>query len=494
MKTFLLRGVPPALATDGWWLTSSISQTGEKPPTSRPRASGREDNSPFPASVGALLALIALADVMLWQVSAPGLSLFVFGAGVILAAWALAGQRGTGGLILALVSFLPVIERVQPLSLAFWFAGLALGAAWIALARFPGLSGGLRFLLHAPGQAIGDLHHLLTLRKEGDLRATLGRATLAWALPIGLSLVFLALFAEANPLFEDVLARFDPVDWLDPETAARGVFWAGIAFLAWPFLRLRAMQQRIALGLSQPRARALPALINAGSIARSLYLFNALFALQTVSDIAVLWGHAALPEGMTYAQYAHRGAYPLVATALLAGAFALVARPFTSGNGALRAALLIWVGQTVLLTISSLIRLNSYVSAYGLTHLRLSAAIWMGLVALGLCLVIWQVLRDIPARWLLLRSAALGLVTLYLCAFVPFAPIVARYNLTHDVPFDRVYLCRLDRAALPVIVAHERATRQTLCPYVRPELHSPRDWREWGFRDWRASNSLLALN
>ena len=99
----------------------------------------------------------------------------------------------------------------------------------------------------------------------------------------------------------------------------------------------------------------------------------------------------------------------------------------------------------------------------------------------------------IPARWLLLRSAMLGLVTLYLCAFIPFAPIVARYNLSHEVPLDLGYLCTLDRAALPVIAAHESATGDWLCRYARPRLTAPADWREWGFRDWRAMNSLRAL-
>ena len=42
-------------------------------------------------------------------------------------------------------------------------------------------------------------------------------------------------------------------------------------------------------------------------------------------DFVYLWGGKTLPDGMSYAEYAHRGAYPLIATALLAGAFVLVA-------------------------------------------------------------------------------------------------------------------------------------------------------------------------
>ena len=60
------------------------------------------------------------------------------------------------------------------------------------------------------------------------------------------------------------------------------------------------------------------------TILRSLILFNLLFAVQTVLDGIYLWGDVALPDGMTYAAYAHRGAYPLIATALLAAGFVLV--------------------------------------------------------------------------------------------------------------------------------------------------------------------------
>ena len=47
--------------------------------------------------------------------------------------------------------------------------------------------------------------------------------------------------------------------------------------------------------------------------------------MQTGLDLAYLWGGLALPDGMSHAEYAHRGAYPLVVTALLAAGFVLIA-------------------------------------------------------------------------------------------------------------------------------------------------------------------------
>ena len=482
MKTYLLRGVPNSVAMDGWWLSGGQPR--------RPRPAHDATGSPqWWHRAGALAALIALADLLLWQ-AAPGLSLAVFGIAVLGTGWVYAGRRGTAGIGLALLLFLPVIERVQALSVVFWLAGLALGAAWIATARWPGLSAALRFLLHAPTLFFHDLHATMTAAPRRDVHSGARAAFLGWFLPLGLGLLFLSLLVEANPMFERWL-RSVTLGSLEVDRIA---FWLGIGFLAWPFLSLHRLEQRLKLGPRTPRARSLPAMFNAASVRRSLVLFNVVFAVQTLSDIAIFSGGAALPDGMSYAEYAHRGAYPLLATALLAGLFAIAARPFTTGNHALRAALLAWMGQTLLLVLSSLLRLDSYVSVYGLTHLRLAALIWMGTVAVGIVLVIAQILRHRPVGWLLRRCTVLGIGTLYLCSFTSFAATVATYNLTHDVIQDQAYLCALDGAALPVILDAQRVTERQICAKGHlPVFDPPRDWREWGFRDWRTARSLSKI-
>ena len=60
-------------------------------------------------------------------------------------------------------------------------------------------------------------------------------------------------------------------------------------------------------------------LLLARIMTRGLLLFNLVFLVQNLLDVEYLWAGAALPEGVTYAGYAHRGAYPLIATALIAG-------------------------------------------------------------------------------------------------------------------------------------------------------------------------------
>ena len=201
--------------------------------------------------------------------------------------------------------------------------------------------------------------------------------------------------------------------------------------------------------------------LNPQTIMVGLAIFNVIFAIQNILDISYLWGGAALPEGMTYAEYAQRGAYPLVATALLAAAFMLITfrQDCDSRHGRIaRGLVYLWIGQNVFLTVSAGWRLNLYVEVYSLTYLRVAAAIWMLLVALGL---VWICVRIVAKRsniWLINANALTLITVLYLCAFVNFAGIIAWYNVRHcrevtghGATLDVRYLRILGPEALPAL-------------------------------------------
>jgi len=223
--------------------------------------------------------------------------------------------------------------------------------------------------------------------------------------------------------------------------------------------------------------------LNAISVTRGLWVFNALIAVQTVMDLTILVGGAALPDGMSYAEYAHRGAYPLLATALLAGAFALAARPFLASGRWLKPLLLVWLAQNVVLCGTAFLRLDLYVEVYGLTYLRIYAMIWMALVAGGLILTAAQVVFGKSNAWLLMGATSLGLATLYTASFINFASHIARHNLTLPDP-DLAYLCRLGPMA-GIAWAKPDPTvsvRPMPCFVEPPRIDA---WPEWGLRKAR---------
>src|SRR5205085_3927799 len=94
----------------------------------------------------------------------------------------------------------------------------------------------LRMVAHGALSPFMPLRDLIILQRTRRRRGSaLGRLALALVLPALGTVIFLALFAAANPLIEDFLIRFDAT--LSGETIARLIF-AGLIFLAtWSLLR-----------------------------------------------------------------------------------------------------------------------------------------------------------------------------------------------------------------------------------------------------------------
>lgn len=500
MTEQVLRGVPRALLVDGWWLTTADDAAAlfePKTPIGSTFGVGG-----MPLRFGLLGLLVSLADVLFYAQSV-GFSLALFGS--VLAAAVLLldkDQRRRGGAVALIgAAMLPVIEAVQFLSLLFWSAGLLLAVVWVVRGRAPGWGGrflvAARFFLRLPGFAVFDLVRGVYRSATPSLVA--GRAGFilrAWAMPLGVGAVFTALIIAANPVLEGWLKALTNLTNPPVTLVARMMFWGLMAAVIWPFLRLA--QQRA--GLAKPSRMAIPQQqiklgVNPASVANALALFNLIFALQTAMDLTYLWGGADLPDGLNYAQYAHRGAYPLVATALLAGAFALISRPYTEGRPLLRWLLALWLGQNILLVVSSLYRLDLYVESYGLTYLRIAAAIWMGLVAVGLILTAWQLWRGNSNLWLLQRNAVMLVMVLYACCFVNFAAVIAQSHLARFVgsEIDAAYICGLGPNAAAEITEYTAQTGTQLCrdgAMPGPQIDG---WRDWGFRSWRVQRNLAAV-
>ncbi len=492
-----MRGVPRGLVLDGWWLSEAA--VADKEPTWAAARAGRGVKGWRAA--GLLLALVALADWLFWG-HWPGLSLAVFAVALVVAmllqAGLMPGQRRWVAVIGLLLCLLPVIEQVQALSVLFWIAGLGLAAGVVAGGQGPaGVAAvALRFLAAALPQIARDLEHVRRVAMFGTDWIGCGeRALRVWALPLAAGGTFILLLLAANPLLQHWLHRLTLLHWPVPG-AERMLAWGVVAGAVWPFLVIAAMRVRVLRPLHPVRLPMPGAgLVNAQSITVSLILFNAILAVRSGLDGLYLWGGAVLPEGVGHAEYAHRGAYPLVATALLAGLFVLISARYAQG-WMLRALLALWLVQNLALVIAAIYRLDLYVGAFGLTRFRLAAFVWMGLVAFGLVLTGWQVWRQRSLWWLAQGNAAALAFCLYSACFVDFAGVIARTNLNTSGRGDAVqrvdsaYICGLGPGAVPAILEFQLRTGIRLCATDGIAVPPVGNWREWGFRNWRIARYL----
>lgn len=484
----LISGLPSSLARDGWWLDDPLTSKPEPP---APSAMGG-----LPRRAG-LVVLVALADLLFWH-HAPGLSLAIFAVAIFAVAAFQDRPHPLGWkpMLLLVLAVTPVVEHLQALSAAFLAVGLAGALIWLrnpkaALPDIVPLAPALlralpvRWFRGLPLRRATLARIVAAPRTNGCLR----RMVRDWAFPLGGVLVIAGLLMQANPVLAEIL-RIDLDLWA---LLNRGLFWTAAAVF------LSALLAR-----KQPDPIALPHIpalsgrwfgLNASSVLRALGVFNLLIAVQTTTDLTILAFGARLPEGMSLAEYAHRGAYPLLATALLAGAFALAARPFLGERRAIRPLLLVWLVQNVILCAAAMMRLDHYIDAFGLTYLRLYALIWMGLVTVGLGLVACQVFLRRKNSWLVLRFVALGLGTLYVSAFINFAQIIAVQNLD-QANADIGYICDLGPLAHGAL--EPSSTASWVLSVKDPQhctiLEAPivEDWRDWGFRSWRVAHYSAA--
>jgi hypothetical protein len=487
----------------------------------------------FPARLGIAALLVGAGDFLIYG-QPVGLSLLIFAAllGVVVLAvhpMALGRRVLPAQLAILLAGLVPVAENVSWLSASVALICLSVFALWVAGRLSSDLERAGRailiFLVVAPFRLIRDFFRWRRAARRLGRRRIHFAAFAVWIMPAVLGVVFLALFGAANPVIDYWLSLIDLWKLLDLIEMFRLVFWVFMLVMVWAFLRprlpsfLRRAPRPAALALAGRPTAPSP---NAGqsiedivfgraAILRALLVFNLMFAVQTVLDAAYLWGGVALPDGMSYASYAHRGAYPLIVTALLAAGFVLAAmRPgnATSNDRVIRWLVFLWVGQNVMLVISSILRLELYVGIYALTYWRVAAFIWMGLVAVGLLLIIARIAGGKSNRWLTAANLLALSATLYACCFVNFAALIARYNVEHSfemtgkgISLDVWYLRSLGPAAFPAIDSFLASPANSANPAV-PDIAAwraddeywyrvdMRPWRAWSFRDWRLMRYL----
>jgi hypothetical protein len=476
----------------------------------------------------AVAAILAVAIGVTFGVGTPG-SAFGLLSALAAAAFATANRAvlsGGAGLILKLsLAASAISTMIDPgllntsLTWAFTAAialrkhgdtfgdlgGMALRGLWLSISALPVIA--------------ADALNLKDRIPQGS-RLRLLRFDL-FLLPVLSALILTVLLVAANPLIDQAINSIS-LDWLMRLLKAHGTGAAFLAFmLIWPLFRVwNGILSIATASLARPAPAWHTRYFAAAPVFLTLVILNVLLGLQNILDLVFMWSGEPLPEGMTYAEYAHRGAYPLIITALLAAAFVLIA--FWPGAAAgdvriIRQLVYLWIAQNVFLVISTIDRTFAYVAVYDMTELRLAALIWMALVAWGLFLVAIRIAGKRNNQWLINANMLSAAVLLVASSFFDHKAYVANYNtataireLGNTRHFDRDYLAELGIPALAAVTvlkdAISNAPAGTVSAswlselpgltWLEASLQSryaalQADWRSWSLRRyWNKPPSL----
>ncbi len=315
------------------------------------------------------------------------------------------------------------------------------------------------------------------------------------ALPLLMVAVFTYLFTQANPILASLLQKVDLTFISSP---GRWVFWVCASLGVWALLRPKFKLSARKEGAKMIRKIDFDLWLNKNSITVSLVIFNILFAIQNAMDVAFLWTGAPLPPGMTYAQYVHAGAYPLIFTTIIAAAYVLITFGDDSGryqSPLARIGVYLWIAQNIFLVISAMDRTLNYIEFYSLTYLRAAGLIWMGLIAAGIFLIVLRIYLRKSNTWLLNANMLMLFITLYICCFMSFDRIIANFNVARACEaaqnntgplLDLQYMRELGPEAIPALerYPHKSGILQDVLYELKRNLRSDvsGNWRAWTWR------------
>jgi hypothetical protein len=427
-----------------------------------------------------------------------------------------------GGALLC--ALLGAVNATEPLGILTLLSGVAclLLAAWTAHGGRPlsaplmdfvayGIGGGILAICGALGWlrpvqariATPSPPPELTTCPETHSRRLPLRAAVGALLAIPVLVLFGGLFASADPVFGKVLMRW--IDFDGTQVFEHGLmvaFWTGISagylrrlHVPLPFLEGRSF--------ALPHPRRSPTVEVVTILASLTLLFGVFVAVQ----VRYLFGDDALIQatvGMTYAEYARKGFFELVAVAGLLLPLLLLC-DWLLGVAARGRAFRGLAGALILLLAiimaSAMKRLSLYTQAYGLTELRVYAAailLWLALVAVCFAATVLRHHRQRFAGTAILS----GFSVLFALHVLDPDALVAQHNLARAVrgeEFDVDHALHLGPGAVPILWQGASSLPAEAGSRLREGLKqrhgSPTsDWRSWNLARSRAKAAVNAAN
>lgn len=318
------------------------------------------------------------------------------------------------------------------------------------------------------------------------------------AIPI--LVVFVTLFASADPIFGRTVEDLVGLDLDLGDLTGRVVLAAAIAWFATGAVAMTASNPPLPAAPSP--SDVAPWRLGPTEAVTILVLVNAVFAGFVALQAAYLFGGLDTMQaiGLSYADYARRGFFELVAVAVLAVGLAVAIdrltrsrAPSAVGGGVLLMTL------TGAVLVSSAFRMRLYQEAYGWTELRLYVLAAIVVLAVVLVAMVIGLLAN-GVRWIAHVTVVAGLlvgIALNVIGPVRFVTDqnVARLVEPSLVPrygtagLDELYLASLGDDAVPGLLRALPLLEGERAEYLRFDLRLRlRDLREPRLEAWQAWN------
>ena len=275
--------------------------------------------------------------------------------------------------------------------------------------------------------------------------------------------IFALLLSSADAVFGHVAGQV--VTFFLPHSVP-GLFEQGVMIAVFSVMALTAFwtmlgKTPIVWSDTSPRAKTRPFRLNIIEASMLLGSVNVLFIAFVVIQARYFFGGQAniTAQGYTYAAYARRGFYELLAVSCMTMALLVTLEALTSRKreeeNVFRGLVALMVGLTLVILVAAFQRLSLYEHAYGYTRIRVMSStfmIWLALL-LGALLVaiLWH--RRV---WFWAGCVIAGLGFVLTLNVMNMDGFIAAHNITRFAEsgkLDVSYLLTLSDDALPTIAS-----------------------------------------
>ena len=172
-----------------------------------------------------------------------------------------------------------------------------------------------------------------------------------------------------------------------------------------------------------------------------------IYLVFSVFQFVFLFFGAGLPEGYTYAEYAHEGFYQLVAVSILNLLIVFISKVIFDKNKFLNAVLALTSLCTFVMIASSMYRMILYIGVYGLTVLRVLTLWALAVITLIMAAIVLYIFKpEIPVVKIMVMIVTVMYIVL---AYSHPTAIIANYNMSDYLKTqqgDLIYIAKFPEA------------------------------------------------
>jgi hypothetical protein len=341
---------------------------------------------------------------------------------------------------------------------------------------------------------------------DADTKRTVNRVIIGLLLSVPLLFIVISLLMSADQLFGELLenvpnffAELSLSQWIFRLIWMIALFVYLFGYVSGLIMPTRYEWEKNGESQSQAKLIALDPII-AITVLIAVTLVYVLFVAVQFSYLFSAWD-GELPSGTTYAEYARRGFFELLAVSIINFLLLISTLPlFREGKSGLKriskVVLSVLIGCTTVMLVSAFIRLQLYEQMYGYTYIRFLVhgfMIYMTILILVAGIRIWRSSFSLARYYIIISVVALVGIN-----YIGMDRLIAQWNIERyrqqDI-LDSDYLSELSSDAVPRLVKFAEAEPYYLESIrVRYEvMQAEEDSRDWRSYNWSRARAMKVM-